>query len=638
MKTKDPRLQELRRLVRELLAAREEGRIASAPMDPLVVPDPIEFTLSDAYLDQPRLYPRQGTLLKTVFLRDDLYTEYDHQVLAEWMRGFVRPPRPEPHELSRGWHYEGVCGIPPDTLGRIAVLQKRGRFSFREVVLPIGRRGGKGHLGGLCGAYQLWRILALGDPQAFFEMRPGRVISMSVFGANRQLARANQWLDLVDTIVMAPCFRPFVQRLTRDRLVLATPADLASPGRPWSGSIEIVARETTEIAGRGAASVALFFDEFAHVSASNSAVDSDRLYAAATPALDQFRGYELIFEASSPSQQSGAFFANYQRGLAIDPASEHSLNREIFVAQLPSDGPYLDWPHAHTIPTRPDDTPTLGPAAVPAAYPQITWPTQVMDEELRKLEGDDPVRFRVERLAHWANVEDPYLNPALIERMFAPYGDRVPQRQHAGALGLDYVAHGDPATRHDRFAWVIGHREGPDEHGRYHACIDKLDYWSPADFDDHEIDYLALEEHFITDICNFMPYSVTFDQYSSVPVIQTLQQRINHAQLAKRVSFDQRPHTHTGNLELAEVFRAALALGLVHCPYDRLVDDELRFLQERNGRIDHPDTGPVTTNDVAMSLMVVVYELIGYQNGFALKEALASVQPHGTNVPQPTKR
>jgi hypothetical protein len=80
------------------------------------------------------------------------------------------------------------------------------------------------------------------------------------------------------------------------------------------------------------------------------------------------------------------------------------------------------------------------------------------------------------------------------------------------------------------------------------------------------------------------------------------------------------------------VFRTSLTLGLVHCPYDRVADEELRFLQERNGRVDHPDTGDVTTNDVAVSLMVVVRELIGYQNGFAVHDALRGTSLTGASL------
>jgi hypothetical protein len=130
---KDPRLKELRRQLDEIKEARAEGRVGRLGDGGLVVPDVMEFVLSDAYLAQGRIYPRQGTLLKTVFLRDDLYTPADRDVIEEWTAGFRRPERPSPGLLSKGWRFEGERGMPPDTLDRVATLKAQGRFSFREV-------------------------------------------------------------------------------------------------------------------------------------------------------------------------------------------------------------------------------------------------------------------------------------------------------------------------------------------------------------------------------------------------------------------------------------------------------------------------------------------------------------------------
>jgi hypothetical protein len=53
----------------------------------LIVPNPVEFATSPDYLGQT-LTPRQGTILKVTFLRDDLFTAYDDEVLDEWTGGF----------------------------------------------------------------------------------------------------------------------------------------------------------------------------------------------------------------------------------------------------------------------------------------------------------------------------------------------------------------------------------------------------------------------------------------------------------------------------------------------------------------------------------------------------------------------
>ena len=57
MRRKDPRLVELQRQVRELVAARDAGQLGGPRGATLVLPDPIEFVLSKEYLAQRWLYP-----------------------------------------------------------------------------------------------------------------------------------------------------------------------------------------------------------------------------------------------------------------------------------------------------------------------------------------------------------------------------------------------------------------------------------------------------------------------------------------------------------------------------------------------------------------------------------------------------
>jgi hypothetical protein len=117
----------------------------------LPVPDPITFVLSEDYLDRPNMYPRQATLLKVIFLRLDLLTEYDHMVIDEWEDSFRQT---------------GNNGVVPGVRRRMAKGRKEGRKWFRETLLVMGRRAGKGHISGLSMAYVLWNYMAKGDPSA----------------------------------------------------------------------------------------------------------------------------------------------------------------------------------------------------------------------------------------------------------------------------------------------------------------------------------------------------------------------------------------------------------------------------------------------------------------------------------------
>ena len=134
---------ELQRL-RDAVRAERAAMRASRPVRPQGIPNVIDFVTGERFLNRPNLYPNQGTILKVIFLQDELFTQYDYDVIGEWTTDFK----------ATGNH-----GIVPDVLDRIRINKAEGRFWFREVDAVIGRRGGKGFLAALSGAYVLYHYL-----------------------------------------------------------------------------------------------------------------------------------------------------------------------------------------------------------------------------------------------------------------------------------------------------------------------------------------------------------------------------------------------------------------------------------------------------------------------------------------------
>ena len=111
----------------------------------------------------------------------------------------------------------------------------------------------------------------------------------------------------------------------------------------------------------------------------------------------------------------------------------------------------------------------------------------------------NPDKFKVERGAQFASVQDAYLNEVMVDRMFIKPDWRDPlvgQRQ--GKLSFTYRAHADPSRTNANFGFCIAHVEDapPDEHGIVwpHVIIDVLKVWKPEDFKDHNIDYVQVGE------------------------------------------------------------------------------------------------------------------------------------------------
>lgn len=598
----------------------------------LEIPDPLEFVLSSSYLRR-RIYPRQGTLLKLIFLRDDLLTDYDHDVIEAWSRSFANP--------------EGqVTGIQPDILERLAVCKAEGRPWFREVIFVGGRRGSKSFLGALAGAYVLWHYLTLGDPQGHFGIDRSKQLGVYVFANQEQQAMANQWKDLRDVIIGAKCFVPWVPRSPKVELLqVFAPNDDARVRELMDLGIVLKPEEMSSfiiepmgsaaVSARGPAACMDFFDEFALVSKATSKSSSEDLWQAATPALDQFRKWAFIYMGSSPYQMTGQFYAEYAESLARskgdDGLDEGTILRpEVMMTQLTSWDIYEDWQIADEIPIYPNREETYPP--------QVSAP-QEYDEQMRRLERANPASFAVERRAQWATVQDAYFSPEVVDQVFEPWPPpphepmNLVMRSH-GPMMFKYTAHGDPSDSDANFGFALAHTVSAG--GLMpHVVFDLITHWSPQEFPDGHIDYAVVLDD-IKNICRgFAPDQVSFDQGYSAWMISELKKWATWERPVRPTTFFKRSATAPLNWTVAEVTKTACGLGYVHAPTYDLLANEMKFLQKTMnpgslyGRVDHPTSGPVTTKDVWDCVSNVVYSLIGDRVASLVGESLMSAGIRG---------
>lgn len=599
----------------------------------LPVPDPVTFVLSGDYLDRPNMYPRQATLLKIIFLRLDLLTEYDHMVIDEWEDNFRET---------------GHNGIVPGVRRRMAKLRKEGRKWFRETLLVMGRRAGKGHISGLSMAYVLWNYMAKGDPQRYYGVDRDKKLVAMVFAGKRDQAKATVWQDAVNYITGSVCFAPYIRApLQAEKLSIYAPHDFVrmrkraqqgmNPDDINMATFELVPKESTLMAGRGPTSFCQAYDEMAHVVASGANRAAEEVYGAATPSLDQFGVDAFIIEPSSPWQMLGQFYVNYCNSLLEDDEGE-PVYPEMLMIQLTSWDIYKDWEIAHEIQVFPDGYEgDLGEykGQPPLHFLPLRGAIQAYDDQMARLEQSNPETFAVERRSRFAVALDAYLKEEKVKQIFQPWTERNPHfggpmlgMQERGRLDIDYKAHGDPSKSNANFGLALAHAEpGPD--GRLHVVFDKIHHFHPGDFEDHIVDYDEIEE-WIWDgmLAPFMPNEMTFDQFNSAQVIQRLAKRSRKAGLPKVTQVYEKTATKQHNWQRAEIFKTAVYMGWVHAPYYEQAELELRFLQEKNGVVDHPDSGPVQTKDVADAMMECVMTLIGDQI-ISMRSELGSMRPQG---------
>ena len=311
----------------------------------------------------------------------------------------------------------------------------------------------------------------------------------------------------------------------------------------------------------------------------------------------------------SHNTKVGKAYNLYESALEKDEDNS-PMYPNMMMAQLPSWGPYEDW----------DDP------VITQGYTFRNSP-QKYDEQMKLLEKREPDIFRVERLSQWAEVTNAYLNPKMVERMFEPFVDasgeeRTLEPVFEGRFNVIYHGHCDPSKSGANTASMICHVEkipDPDDGEEwYHVVVDWMKVWNPEDYPDNQIDYEEIEEELVDILCAFRTTKVfSFDQYGAFVTLPRLKKRLQQVKPPHKVKINEDKFTRESNMRRAERFKSAIGMGWVHSYRDEygpnqtsLLEQELKFLQEVNGKVDKQKFGPIRTSDISDCLMVCVDALL----------------------------
>lgn len=582
----------------------------------LEIPDPITFVIGTQWLRKEILYPRQATLLKIFFLRNDLLTEYDHAVIDEW---------------EENYRSTGNNGITPGVRQRMEYLRANGYKWFREILLVMGRRAGKGQVAALGMSYVLWNYMAKGNPQKHYGIAPRKKLDCLIYAGKKEQARKNLWQDLVDNIIDGPCFQPYISRVLGETVTVFAPYDkVRMRERARSGTFvdadqatfRIEPKEATLMSGRGITGFMMGFDEMAHTVASGANRSAEEIFTAATPSLDQFKKDAFIIEPSSPWQMTGQFYQNYQNSLEMvkdeyDNDTDVPMYPTMMMVQLTSWDIYKDWEIAHEIELFPRDFQGDLDEYLTRPLPRLfklDKAIQEYDDQMRLLERSNPDTFKVERMSHWQATMDAYLDPDKIKAMF----NNDLEMTTKGKLNRYYKGHADPSSSNANFGLAIAHTEEDPNGSGFKICVfDYIHHWDPAEYEDHSLDYVTLMDELWDIIAGFPVDDFTVDQFNAGPILSILQNKARNANSFKRIQIGQDAVTAKSNWVYAENFKVALNQGWVKAPYYEQAELELKFLKlvmtATTNRVDKQDTGPVRTKDVADAMFACVMHLIGDQ-------------------------
>lgn len=380
------------------------------------------------------------------------------------------------------------------------------------------------------------------------------------------------------------------------------------------------------------------FDEFAfHVQGTDSTKSSENIYEDWQPSLGQFKKDALTYVPSSPFTKTGKFFELYQLGKILmssyDDAQGHGAHAAAQVASMRAAAD-LD-----EVQLQADPTKLIFQGASWDLYrdwergPELVYinfdaapEDDLRSEEQQRRKIHNPEKFMVEREGQFAEVIGAYLDRDKVDAMFGPVPWREPSElvpTPFGRFDMTYRIHVDPSKSGANFALAVAHTEiaPPDEFGERwpHVIMDRLHVWKAADFPineetgKREIDYLQVERE-LDELLYTFPSTTKFsaDQFNTVGLLQRLRKKYSPG---IRVVEDFA--TEKNNWERAEKFKSALTLGWVHSFPDELgerggslLEQECKFLAERNGKVIKQESGPVTTKDLYDAVSTVVVDLL----------------------------
>jgi hypothetical protein len=609
-----------------------------------------EFAESSEYCGRP-LYPRQRVLLKLIFLEE--LTGKEEDILDYWINGGLGGNE---IEISR------------DIRKRVEVLRENNYKHFTEVVLVGGRRASKGYVTGIAMAKVMFDTLQLEDPGAHYGIDPTKNIMFSCIAGSEDQAREYQFNDLTNTVEGCKAMENNLVKALETELRVATAADhrkiaqaKARGGKIQKDIARLRGKALASNAGtiRGSATMVACIDEMAFMLEGLSKASGEAVYTALEPSFDQFGRDGLLFCNSSPYTKLGKFYERWE--LSQTPIDEEGGNYRSFGFRYPSWALFEDYQSNESkwVPKRrmPKGVLTASPdwdenRKNPDGTDYYTADDKEQILKARAKEAANPDAYKVERRGQFAEVVDAYLNPAMVDQMYAgkPIGytpelkvvyEPYQADYGEGILNIyQYRAHLDPSSTTAGFGFAMGHVEqfvNPQGAEEPHVVFDIIKRWQPGEFKGGAIHWPTVQKEVMQLIRLFRPTMLTLDQYQSHEPIQAMQILVREEGLDTQIK--EITATPEVNWKRAENYKTALYQGLVHAPatsrYVQATEDikysalELKFLQEmrtasKYPRIDHPTVGEVKTKDMADCIMEVTSALLGNYLSTRIQENLAN--------------
>ena len=205
----------------------------------------------------------------------------------------------------------------------------------RELVLILGRRSGKSALSAIFAAYELYKLLKRGHPQAYYGMPPGSEIRILDIANDKEQASI-VYNDIQNHIQAIDYFKSSVAHSTQTFLRFRTLNDVKKYGPECKGNITATFKSSIAKGLRGRGIICAILDEIAFF-VDNGKSSAERVYKAIKPSIAQFARKDKktrravgdtegrMILISSPDAKEGFFYQQYQMSMTGGPESRNML-------------------------------------------------------------------------------------------------------------------------------------------------------------------------------------------------------------------------------------------------------------------------------------------------------------------------
>ena len=319
-------------LVQEAQAASGKARKSSEGIFNI-----LEYIEADWGLNMT-LYPAQRAIVKLYYfleLDDVLPSDPWKQIrVRDILTGNIKYTLTEKEYLQYLYN-EGRCNIGEQDHER------------RELILSIGRRGGKSTLSGIFASYEVYRLLNLQNPQKYYGLPDGNRIQIISLATDKDQAGI-LFNEVSGHLGKCSYFKPYEASRTQTNVYFRTPHDIEKYGNMYrengkfasyvgKASLRLTFRGASGKGTRGYGNIVIILDEFAHFLDTGPA-SAEEMYKAISPSTAAFspKNPENPLEEigpkearivciSSPLGKSGKFYALYDQAMRNDKGSENML-------------------------------------------------------------------------------------------------------------------------------------------------------------------------------------------------------------------------------------------------------------------------------------------------------------------------